>query len=438
MKTKLTILLLFFITSNIFAQIGSPFEKGFNDGFNETLKDAGYFGNYLAYGDSRNCQKNAHYEVNKNIDDKLYADGYRCGTTQATKAIPKIEKNQNLVVKEKVEKANAEHNKMFDNTRASNLSNTESTNQSDADFNKEKNDAGNARQKELYNQQVLQQLKENQIQSQNYYNQEINRTLNSLSKSMQAMSYQTIKNELDRRSNVANNFTNYHSDRINKLTNLYNQIPKNNFKKPLNGLYSASLFNTRKYSFVNNQELVTETSCLVNVENNIVKKIYLYGKEKFELDYPKDYPESSLISNGIVKYSDYATLETVTLLIIEPYISSKTKTYSLNSKGVGFITIWSSDKKNEGKIIYIQEIDKNGNIIREISAPIIYAKNEKSIDIENSIKIPVNSGDKLSFFGEITKTPYGMFPLFPKISKDCNSPLLDNEERPVEIKKYRE
>ena len=42
------------------------------------------------------------------------------------------------------------------------------------------------------------------------------------------------------------------------------------------------------------------------------------------------------------------------------------------------------------------------------------------------------------FFGEVTDTPYGRFPLYPKISKDNNKPLTENELRFVEIKKYRE
>lgn len=113
---------------------------------------------------------------------------------------------------------------------------------------REKNDY-NKVQTNNYNQEVLNQLKQNQIQSQNNYNQEISNTLNSLSNSMQAMAYQNIKRELDRRRDVANNFVSYHSDKITKLTNLYNQVPKGNFSKNLNGVYAAHLFNSRKAVF---------------------------------------------------------------------------------------------------------------------------------------------------------------------------------------------
>ena len=296
----------------------------------------------------------------------------------------------------------------------------------------------NRNQKNIYNQQVLQQLRESQSQSQNNYNQEISNSLNSLSRGMQAMAYQNVKNELNRRQKVANNFASFHSGRINKLTELYSQIPKNNFAKTLNGIYSAHYFNTRKYSFVNNQELVTETPCLVKIENNVVKNIYLYGKEKFEINYPSKFPANSKISNGIVKYSDYETLETTTLVIIEPYLVNNAKSYNLNIKDVSYLTIWSNDKKEEGKIIYIQELDSKGNIFREINTPIVYAKNEKLIDLENITQISVNSGNSLLFFGEVTETPYGRIPLYPRMSKSDLKPLQDGESRLVEIKKYRE
>jgi len=289
-----------------------------------------------------------------------------------------------------------------------------------------------------YNQEVLNKLKQNQIQSQNNYNQEVSNTLNSLSRSMQAMQFQNIKRELDRRINVANNFVSYHSDRITKLTNLYNQVPKTNFSEILNGLYSAHLFSSRKYSFVNNQELVAETNCLVKVENNIVKNIYLYGKENFEIDYPKEHAENSQLSNGIVKYSNYETLETVTLLILEPYLSKTPKEYSLTKDGVGYLTIWTDNKKEEGKILYIQELDDKGNVVREISTPLVYSKSEDVIDKDIAVKLPMNSGNSFLFFGEVTQTPYGRFPLYPKMSKKDMKALKDGEERIVKIKKYRE
>ena len=59
-------------------------------------------------------------------------------------------------------------------------------------------------------------------------------------------------------------------------------------------------------------------------------------------------------------------------------------------------------------------------------------------DKNKAVKIPMNSGNNLLFFGEVTQTPYGRFPLYPKMSKKDMKALEDGEERIVEIKKYRE
>jgi hypothetical protein len=471
-KINFYLLVLFVQFSQIcFSQIGSPFEKGFNEGYVETLRDAKIIGSYLEYADSRLCESKNLYVNDSKANEKLYADGYRCGVAQGSKAIVKINNSLNNNVKQydnssvkgiqnniddlkrKISNGLPPQQENAINSQIQALEQEKSNlilsskNINDAK-NRQQEEYSNSQQRNLdenkriqtnnYNQEVLNQLKQNQIQSQNNYNQEISNTLNSLSRSMQAMAYQNIKMELDRRSNVANNFVSYHSDKITKLTNLYNQVPKTNFSKNLNGIYAAHLFNNRKYSFVNNQELVTETGCLVKVENNVVKNIYLYGKEKFELSYPKENPENSLISNGIVKYSNYETLETVTLLILEPYMSKTPKEYSLINNGVGYLTIWTDNKKEEGKILYIQELDDKGNIVREISTPLVYAKSEELIDKNKAVKIPMNSGNNLLFFGEVTQTPYGRFPLYPKMSKKDMKALEDGEERIVEIKKYRE
>lgn len=465
------LILIVQFSQNVFSQIGSPFENGFKEGYLETLKDAGIIGSYPEYADSRMCESKKTYVNDNKANEKIYADGYRCGVSQASKAIVKINSKINNNVKQydnsslkdiqdniddlrqKIRKGLAPQQESAINAQILALEQQKSniiisTKTANSAKNKQEEDHYDSQRRNLdenkrmqtynYNQEVLNQLKQNQIQSRNNYNQEISNTLNNLSHSMQAMAYQNIKRELDRRSNVANNFVNYHSDRITKLTNLYNQVPKTNFSKILNGVYTAHLFNSRKYSFVNNQELITETGCLVKVENNIIKNIYLFGKEKLELSYPKENPENSLISNGIVKYSNYETLESITLLILEPYMTKTPKEYSLIKDGVGYLTIWTDNKKEEGKILYIQELDNKGNIIREISTALIYAKSEELIDKNKSVKLPMNSGNNLLFFGEITQTPYGRFPLYPKMSKKDMKELEDGEERIVEIKKYRE
>lgn len=290
---------------------------------------------------------------------------------------------------------------------------------------------------ENYDQTILQNYKNQQIESQNNYQQELSSTLNSLSSSLQAMAYNQIKSELNRRYNTANTFAQFHQENINKLQEFYNQIPKSEFKNIVNGIYTAYLIEKKKYSFVNNQELVTQTPVLVNVENDIVKNIYLYGKEKMEILFPKNYPEKSKLSNGFVVYNDYETLNSTTLLVLEPYTNKNPTNYVPSKNDVSYITVWTSNKKDEGKIIYIQELDKKGNIIREISTPILYSKNKKEIN-DDYKKIPINPNCKLLFFGEVTKTPYGNFPLYPRMSKSDMNELKDGEYRTVEIKKYRE
>jgi len=264
----------------------------------------------------------------------------------------------------------------------------------------------------------------------------VSSTLNSLSSSLQVLAYQNVERELKRREKVAINFTSKNSDRIKKVKNLYNQIPAENFNKVVTGQYKGHLFIEKEYSFINKQKLITETPCLIVVKNNKIINIFAYGKKGFKLSYPSELPSSSNLSNGIVKYNDFNTLETITVILIEPYLQNSPKQYKINEKGTGFIQLFTSKKKDEGKIVWIQEIDKNGNIFREISVALIYAKNENELVETN--KTPFNVDNTLYYFGEPTQTPFGIFPLFMKVSKSNTKPLKDGEKRVVKIKKYRQ
>ena len=93
---------------------------------------------------------------------------------------------------------------------------------------------------------ILQNYKNQQIESQNNYQQELSSTLNSLSSSLQAMAYNQIKSELNRRYNTANTFAQFHQENINKLQEFYNQIPKSEFKNIVNGIYTAYLIEKKK------------------------------------------------------------------------------------------------------------------------------------------------------------------------------------------------
>ena len=431
MKKTLFILSLVTIQATFAQQYEDYFEKGFREGYELTLDDA-QLSAYKNRGDSRKCQTTKIYTNSneKNVNEKLYGDGYRCGVQQGAADITKF----------KNEISQAYEAKKVDNSIEPSVVRDYNEEQKRAGMqvakNVERNSASSVQQS-YYNASVLQDLRNKQIQSQNQYQQELTGGLNSLANSMQALAYQQIQKELDRRLATANTFANYHSAQIEKLQNFYGSIPPSNFSKNLNGTYPAHILGKKKYSFVNNQELVNHTPALVIVENNVIKNIYLYGKEKMQSDLPKRYPQNSTLSNGFAVYSDYKTLESTTILILEPYTSNNTENYTPASNEVSYITLWSSDKKDEGKTIYIQELDKKGNIIQEVSAPINYSKNSKMVD-DSFPKIALNSNNKLLFFGEITETPFGKFPLYPRMSKSDAEPLKDNETRVVEIKKYRE
>lgn len=291
---------------------------------------------------------------------------------------------------------------------------------------------------QVYDQQVLYQMQQRQIQTQQAYQQEISNTLGNLSNSLQAAAYNNIKREIQRRENVATNFARYNSNRIDKVNELYKQIPTSNFDRSISGQFNAHLFLQRRYSFMNNQELVTEIPCLIIIDKNKVTNIFPYGKLGFELDYPKEMENSSYLSNGIVKYTDFNTLESVTVVLLEPYLSDSPKQYSPLEKGTGFMTLYTSKSKDEGKTVWIQEIDNKGNIVREVSTQLVYAKKESELE-EMSIKpIPFNTGNELFYFGEPVQTPYGTFPFFMKTSKSDTKELDENENRFVQIKKYRD
>ncbi len=261
--------------------------------------------------------------------------------------------------------------------------------------------------------------------------------VNSLVMGLQYQAMINTQNELIRRQQVANNFVIRHTEKIYKIVEIYNKIPQNNFTKKLStGWYNAHFLTKKKYSFYNNQEISTEIPCIVFVENDFIKKINLYGKQQFEITLPQEYPQYSLINNGLATYTNYAKLETYSVLIIEPYLNSNNQEIKLSETEVGSVILYTTNKKDEEKIIYIQEIDKEGNIYRELQSTVKYAKKETELNLEDNIK--VNSGYKLLFFGRVTNTPFGTMPLYPKISDKYNEPLADKEIRVIKVKEYRE
>jgi hypothetical protein len=451
------------------------FQKGFTDGYQKTLSND-RTGATEGFGDGGDISKCDNW-------GGTYADGFTCGVKQATEYLqsrkkdmalkeqnrPKeltiedinlekpleniledIENRKQKIIQNIDPKTNEQAKREYIQVLESNTDNLvrvvtnrwNNTHQNDTSAETSNNSNAELR----YNPQYVQQLMQQQQQSQNNYNKQFENSMNelsssmrSLSNSMQAMAMQNIKNELVRRKNVANNFIVEHGNRLNKLSTLYKQIPESKFKQVLNGTYNGYFITKKKYSFSNENELQTEVDCKIVIENNVVKNIYLYGKKGFELDYPSKYPDNSVLTNGIAKYYDYDNLQESTIIILEPFLNSNLKKTSIiSNSGVGYFTIWSNDKKDTGKKIYIQELNDNGAILREFETEIVYAKNTKEIEGSNANKIPFNTNTTFLFFGEVTNTAYGRFPLYPKISKDNNKPLSDNEIRFVEVKKYRE
>ena len=463
-------LLLFSLQVN-----GQNFHQGFTDGYKKTLSND-RTGATQGFGDGGDISKCDNW-------GGTYADGFTCGVKQATEYLQSRKKDialkeqnrpkeltlkdidfdkplENILAEIENRKQNIIQN-IDPNTNEQVKRNYIQVLESNTDNlvrvvtnrwnNTHQNDtsaetANNSNAELRYNPQYVQQLMQQQQQSQNNYNKEFENSMNelsssmrSLSNSMQAIAMQNIKDELIRRKNVANNFIVEHGNRLNKLSTLYKQISENKFKQILNGTYNGYFIMKKKYSFSNENELQTEVDCKIVVENNVVKNIYLYGKKGFELDYPTKYPENSILTNGIAKYYDNDNLQESTIIILEPFLNSNLKkTAVISNSGVGYLTIWSNDKKDIGKKIYVQELNNNGAILREFETGIVYAKNTKEIEGSNAIKIPFNTNTTFLFFGEVTNTPYGRFPLYPKISKDNNKPLSDNEIRFVEVKKYRE
>jgi uncharacterized protein (UPF0147 family) len=134
-------------------------------------------------------------------------------------------------------------------------------------------------------------------------------------------------------------------------------------------------------------------------------------------------------------------METYRIILLSPYIASKNNENTLFENKVGYITLWTNNRNEEGKIVYVQELSADKKqFIREISVKINYAKNEKElVDSKDRYpKIAVNVGNVINYLGEISSTPFGNIPLHTKTNNSVLKPLNSNESRLVEIKKYRE
>ncbi len=456
------------------------FSKGLSDGWRETLQEAKNI-DILSAGspDSWKCQSNSVYVPNdKEIFKKEYSRGYRCGVEQATKIIPTLEGNTQNLIKNKSNYNGAEINidgmkntDELNSMRLTEISNIHKYGYSTQEENtriqiinlkydkleteiNRKSNTSRQLESEIVNKKASpdntgREAKNQQINNNlmNYYNQQqasqqdynrkmedqmdamIQNTVNQLQMQMVAAN----QKELKRRQTVANNFINNQSKNLEEIIKNYNKIPLINFKLNLDGIYSSYMIREKRFSFLNNNTATNVIPCLVEVNNKEVKNIFMYGNEEMNVLSNFNLKDFNLI-NGKIELD----LKT-TLVVIEPYYMNNEKlVYSLLKDKVGYISLWSSNKDDEGKLIHIQELDKNGNIIREVSRFIKYYKNEKSIDKDGIPKIAINTGNNLLYFGEPTQTPFGFFSLYPKMNKKYFLPIEPNEQRFVEIKKYRD
>ena len=468
MKNKILLIVLLISTLQGYSQIGSSFNKGFNDGFKETLNDSNITGNYNELADPRKCNSQKTYTNDPKAKQKLYSDGYRCGVKQAYLAISKIEKNEssnanstnlnftsnindnNRIAKQAIRNAN----NLPDTQRAAKIAQINTQLQrannrvranNSANRSKKNNQYNNSKSelRQIQNQKKahLNRLKQRQTSSYNLYNKtinELNNSMQQLRKGMQEAAYRNIQKELERRRQVTNKFYKKNTRRINNITRIYNDIPLEAFRKKISGTFKGNLLIEKKYSFSNGQKILTEIPVLVDVESNQVKEIYKYGMSGFAISFPDKYPDQSFLKNGIVEYNNYETLEKVTLVLTKPYLTSNSGKNELNEDETGYIIVYARRKKDDGKKIFIQELDVSGEIVREVDTKLTHVRRKKYLEDSNIKKIPINTGNKILYFSRPTNTRYGKLPLYLKVSKSDQKPLKNGEIRYVKIKKYRE
>ena len=270
----------------------------------------------------------------------------------------------------------------------------------------------------------------------------MNNSLNSFASSMQNAAMMQVYNNLKARQFTIDNFAKENQLKLDKIVSIYNTIPKENFNRNLNGTFKAYFISNKKYAYAPNYELSYVEDCYVKVENNNIMNIFMFGNKELENNLPSNNKENSQLSNGFVKYIDLDNLETYNVVILEPYLKNVDTNLSLKENNVGYITVWSSNKEDEGKTAYVQELyDNRTKLNREITVKIQYAKNEKDIKSRADVsKTAFNLNYNLFFLGEVTNTPFGRHPLAMKIAdiKESEKTLTSNEHRFVQVKKYRE
>ncbi|WP_421497981.1 hypothetical protein [Flavobacterium columnare] len=472
--------MIFFVNAQ--SQTNS-FSAGLSEGWKQTINEAKNIDIYEAGSPNPSlCSPTQGYSPNDNTaHEKEYSRGYRCGVEQAVKIIPILQKK----LQKKIENKNylkgldvdlntingldelsqlkrreineiknigfppqAENAKIQEiETKYLELENKFKSQESRKEAQQRENNSREEairREDYLYERMNKNKTHENLIsyyneqqKAQINFNNEMEKEANAIfSNSMNQLQMQIAtanQNELRRRQKVANNFIETNKISLAEILKKYNNIPEKNFNLNLSGMYSCYLLEKKNFSFLNNQIATNVVPSLVKINENMVEGVFLYGKEK--MDIISNYSlKNYKLSKGILNL-DYNT----TLIVVECFEkNNENLRYSFNAEESGYISLWTDNEKEDGKIVYIQELNKYGGIIREVSGELKYFKNKKNIIVDNLVKIPINPNNSLLFFGEPTKTIYGTFSLYPKMDKKYFLPLKANEHRIVEIKKYRE
>jgi hypothetical protein len=270
--------------------------------------------------------------------------------------------------------------------------------------------------------------RQNQASSQ--ASNQVQRFSNSMSNASTAMRNAMIISEMNRRNKVALKFINSNSSDLTSIIEAHKRIPQENFNKLISGSYIAQLVSNKQFSFLNNQSTESVVECIVIVENNLVSKVYPFKKQNFEISFI----EPIELINGISSFYDETSKVETMLILTSPFLNQNATQSEIIKSETAEISIWSKKKKLEGQNIYIQELDKNGFIIREIKTQIIYAKNKTEISSNQQSKITINTGNKMLVFCEPTTLSIGYMSPYAAPSK--LSSMKSDTYKAIKIKRY--
>ena len=241
---------MLFLISVSYSQ-NSYFDDGFINGFNKYIQENGNEQiSYINYLQRNDCNKKTYINDPK-VKEKLYSDGYACGTSQAVKALlefknikPANDKNSNNIrtvqdIENEIQELNNKK-KNYSGQQADAISNQilsleqeknnifnrlQSEGQNQINNNKN-NDSQKTyqNQKSNYDQNTLKQLQENNRINNDKVITDFSNSLNQLSNQMQNAMLIQIYNNLKYRENLINNFSKQNQQKLEKINTFYNSI----------------------------------------------------------------------------------------------------------------------------------------------------------------------------------------------------------------------